>query len=178
MGVGRKAMKSDESGFERVLRQRRQVLSASEQESRRADEEDLPVRWREVLNVYKPAEQKRKQSTAYPRWQRLFDIVREDGRIRLMLNYDEENPTPDFTDRGQRRQVESILEFEQPLERLMEDACSRWQAGDFEGEAVLLEEFAQPNPQRDAILDLAAEARRDALSGASIRQRPRRRKGV
>lgn len=171
-------MKSDESNLESLLRQRQQVSSASEGEARRGGEKALPVRWREVLNDYKSTEERRKQSAKYPRWQRLFEIVREDGRIKLMLNYDNENPSPDFTDRGQRRQVECILGFEQPLEHLMEEASSRWQAGDFEGEASLLEEFAKFNPQRDTILDLAAEARRDALSGASARQRPRRRKVV
>jgi hypothetical protein len=57
----------------------------------------------------------------------------------------------------------------------MEEAEERWMAGDFQGEAAILEEFANSNPQRDAILDLAAEARQDALTGASTRQKPRRR---
>jgi len=57
----------------------------------------------------------------------------------------------------------------------MEEAEKRWLAGDFQGEAAMLEEFADSNPQRDAILDLAAEAKRDALTGASTRHRPRRR---
>jgi hypothetical protein len=178
MGVGAAEMKSDESDLERLLKRRRQVLSASERESRRGDEEALTVRWREVINAYDSTEEERRQSAAYPRWQRLFEIVREDGRIRLMLNYAHENPTPNFTDRGQRRQVECLLGFEQPLERLMEEASNRWQAGDFEAEAALLEEFANSNPQRDAILDLAAEARQDVLSGASIRHRPKRRNDV
>jgi len=171
-------MKSGESDLERILRERQQVLSASEEESARAREADLPIRWREVLNVFKQRADMRERSAVYPRWQRLFEIIREDGRIRLMLDYDEENPTPDFTDRGQRRQVESLLGFEQPLERLIDDAGNRWQAGDFEGEAALLEEFARSNPQKDAILDLVAEARQDALSGASARKKPRRRKVV
>jgi len=171
-------MKSDESDLERLLKRRQQVMSASEGGSRRGDEKPLPVRWREVLNDYKSIEERRKQSEKYPRWQRLFEIVKEDGRIKLMLNYDNENPSPDFTDRGQRRQVECILGFEQPLEHLMEEASSRWQAGDFEGEATLLEEFAKFNPQKETILGLAAEARKDALSGASARHRPRRRKVV
>jgi hypothetical protein len=93
-----------------------------------------------------------------------------------MLDYDEENPNPDFTNRGQRRQVESLLGFEQPLERLIEEAGNRWQAGDFEGEAALLEQFADSNPQRDSILNLAAEARYDAISGATAPKRPQRRK--
>ena len=160
------------------MRLRRQVLSASEKESRGVAEEVLPVRWNEVLNVYRPTSEKRMEDVTYPRGQRLFEIIRNDGRIKLMLDYDEENPSPDFTDWKQRRQVESILGFEQPLERLMEEAGNRWQAGDFEGEAALLEEFANSNPQKDTILDLAAEARRDAFSGASARERPKRRKLV
>jgi hypothetical protein len=93
----------------------------------------------------------------------------------LMLDYDLENPAPDFTDYGQRRQVESMLGFEQPVGTLMAEAESRWSAGNYEGEAALLEEFAKSNPQRDAILSLAAEARRDALTGGSSRTKPRRR---
>ncbi len=169
-------MRSEESDLERALRQRRQVLSAVEKEGRREDEGSLPVRWKEVLNVYRRPSENRTDVTTYPRGQRLFEILRHDGRIKLMLDYDEENPDPDFTDRGQRRQVESILGFEQPLERLMEEAGDRWQAGDFDGEASLLEQFADSNPQRESLLDLAAEARRDAVSGASARDRPRRRK--
>jgi len=105
---------------------------------------------------------------------RLFDIVRGDGRVRLMLSYDQENPSPDFTDYGQRRQVEALLGFERSLAQVMEEAGNCWRIGDFEGEASLLEEFAISNPQRDAILDLAAEARRDALSGATSRSKPKR----
>ena len=72
--------------------------------------------------------------------------------------------------------VKAILEFEEPLKHLMDDTSRRWQAGDFEGEALLLEDFAQSNPQVDSILELAAEARRDALSGATARVRQKRRK--
>ena len=128
-----------------------------------------------MLNVYKSDEAGRTRSTDYPRLERLFQIVRDDGRVRYMLNYDQENPDPDFTDPGQRRQVEAILGFEQPLAQLMVEVGDRWRAGDFEGEAALLEEFARSNPQKDTILDLAAEARRDALSGATSKLRPKRR---
>lgn len=114
-------------------------------------------------------------SADYPRMHRLFDIVRGDGKIRLMLSYDQENPDPDLTNMGQRRQVEALLKFEQPLEQLIEQAGNLWRAGDFEGEAALLEDYAISNPQRDAILDLAEEARRDALSGGSARSKPKRR---
>jgi hypothetical protein len=106
---------------------------------------------------------------------RLFDIVREDGKVRLILSYDQFNPDPDFTNEGQRRQVEALLKFEQPLLQLIEEAGNLWRAGDFAGEAALLEDYAISNPQRDAILDLAAEAKRDALSGASAKSRPKRR---
>jgi len=155
------------------LRHRREVLSASEKESNFG--ENLPARWREVLDVFHTGKARHEESGAYPRRQKLFEIVREDGRIRLMLNYARENPTPDFNDQGQRRQVECMIGFEQPLERLMQEAGNRWQAGDFEGEAALLEEFANSNPQRDTILRLAAEARQDAVSGSSVRRRPKRR---
>mgnify|MGYP001765322156 CR=1 FL=1 len=93
----------------------------------------------------------------------------------MMLSYGQENPRPDFTNTGQRRQVEALLKFEQPLVQLIEHAGALWRAGDFEGEAALLEDYAISNPQRDAILDLAEEARRDALSGASARSKPKRR---
>lgn len=175
---GGAATNSNESETEKFLKQRRQVLAASKRESRHWDVEQLPDQWREALNIYKSTEVDRKQDADYPRRQRLFEIVREDGRIRLMLDYAEENPTPDFTDQGQRRQVQCLLGLEQPLERLIEEAGNRWQAGDFEGEAALLEEFADANPQKDIILDLAFEAKRDALSGASARQRPKRREIV
>ena len=56
---------------------------------------------------------------------RLFDIVREDGKVRLMLGYYQDNPDPDFTNDGQRRQVEALLGFEQPLVQLMEEAGNR-----------------------------------------------------
>lgn len=158
-----------------TLKRRRQEVSAYEEKSRRAGDQDLPFRWRAVLNVYKSHQARQMGSTYYPRLERLFDIVREDGRVRLMLSYDQENPDPDFTDPGQRRQVEALLKFEQPLAQLMDAAEGRWRAGDFEGEAALLEEFAEGNPQKDTILNLAAEARRDdALSGASSRSRPKR----
>jgi hypothetical protein len=169
-------MRSEESDLEKALRRRREVLSAAEKEGRTEEEQSLPVRWKEVLNTYREPSGKRAEASAYPRGERLFEIVRQDGRIKLMLDYDEENPNPDFTNRGQRRQVESLLGFEQPLERLIEEAGNRWQAGDFEGEAALLEQFADSNPQRDSILNLAAEARYDAISGATAPKRPQRRK--
>jgi hypothetical protein len=105
----------------------------------------------------------------------LFDIVRGDGKVRLMLSYDEYNPDPDFRNMGERRQVEALLKFEEPLAQLVVEAGNRWKAGDFEGEAALLEEYAASNPQKDTILDLASEARRDALSGASSRSKQKRR---
>ena len=157
----------DESASGNVLRRRRKGLSESE-------EAELPGRWREVVRSYEGMNQPG-SCTAYPRRQRLFEILREDGRIRLMLEYDHENPAPDFRDYGQRRQVESILGFEEQVGTLIAEAESRWSAGNYEGEAALLEEFANSNPQRDAILGLAAEARRDALTGGSSRTKPRRR---
>ena len=168
-------MRSEESDLEKTLRQRRLVLSAAEKEASRECEESLPIRWREVVNVYRRSPKMRPDIGPYPRGEKLFEIVRHDGRVKLMLDYDEENPVPDFTDRGQRRQIESILGFERPLERLIEEAGSRWQAGDFAGEAALLEEFADSNPQSESILDLAAEARQEAASGATTRTRPQRR---
>ena len=166
---------SDEPDLETTLKRRRQELSVYEEESRRMGDRDLPFRWRTVVNVYKPEDARRLGAADYPRLERLFEIVREDGRVKFMLNYDIENPDPDFTNPGQRRQVEAILGFEQPLAHLIVEVGNRWRAGDFEGEAALLEEYAKSNPQRDSILDLAAEARRDALSGASARSMPKRR---
>ena len=161
-------MRSDELDVKNVMKHRRRGVPVLE-------DKDLSARWREVLRSYSASEEGPQRGTVYPRRERLFDIVRKDGRIRLMLGYGQENPDPDLTDHGQRRQVECLLEFEGPLGHLMEEAEKRWLAGDFQGEAAMLEEFADSNPQRDAILDLAAEAKRDALTGASTRQRPRRR---
>jgi len=164
----------DEPDLETTLKRRRQEVSVHEEKLRSASGRNLPVEWRAVLNNYRSGKASGKAGTDYPRMERLFEIAREDGRIRYMLSYDLENPDPDFTDSGQRRQVEAILGFERPLAQLIEEAGNRWRAGDFIGEAALLEEFAQSNPQRDAILDLAAEARRDALSGATSPVKPKR----
>ena len=153
----------------------RNVMRARRRESSDSRDTGLPAQWQEVLRSYKAGSDERQEDAAYPRRKRLFDIVREDGHIRLMLGYDRENPVPNFADPGQRRQVEAILEFENALDNMMAEAESRWKAGDFEGEAAILEEFADRNPQREAILDLVAEARRDALSGASTRSKPKRR---
>ncbi len=161
---GRKT--SDESVHENVMKRRRREPSPT-------DEIELSSMWRHALKFYECADET--QHGTYPRWQRLFDIVQADGRIRLLLNYDEQNPNPDLRNYGERRQVESLLAFERPLEQLMAEAESRWRAGNFAGEATLLEEFADSNPQKEAILDLAAEARRDAVSGASTRVKPKRR---
>ena len=165
----------EESTLERALRQRRQVLAAVEKESQREDREALSIRWKDAVNTFRMSSGPPKEVSGYPRGERLFEIIRNDGRIKLMLDYSDENPSPDLADRGQRRQVESILGFEQSLDRLMIEAESRWQAGDFSGEAALLEEFADSNPQKDSILDLAAEARHDAESGGSARKKPQRR---
>ena len=150
------------------MRPRRKASSAPQ-------DNELPFRWHQVLNFYKAETEEQLKETAYPRWKRLYEIVREDGHIRLMLGYDQENPDPDFADPGQRHQVEAILGFERSLENMMAEAENRWKAGDFEGEAAILEQFADRNPQKEAILNLAAEARRDAVSGASTRTRPKRR---
>ncbi len=136
------------------------------------DEIELSTRWRRTIESYRSVQSK---ESPYPRRHRLLDIVLADGRVKLMLDYDEENPDPDLSRYGERRQVESLLGFEAPLEKLIADAENRWRAGDFAGEAAVLEEFANSNPQKDAILGLAAEARRDALSGASARTKPKRR---
>ncbi len=171
-------MRSYESDLARFLRERQKVQCASDAEAGRKDEEALSAQWREAIHLYKSPRDEEEHNVAYPRGKRLFEIVREDGRIKLMLGYAAENPAPDLKDHGQRRQVECILGFEQPLEHLMHEASHRWQVGDFEGEAALLEEFANSNPQKETILRLAAEARRDALSGSSVRERPRRRKAA
>jgi len=168
MPVGGETVNETDSEARNVLRRRRKKPTDLE-------EEELSARWREVIRSYRSAEAGAKKDTSYPRRQRLLDIVREDGRIKLMLDYDEENPSPNLNEYGQRRQIESILGFEESIEHLIADVESRWNAHDFEGEAALLEEFANSNPQRDAILSLAAEARRDSLSGASARVKPRRR---
>ncbi|MBN1678193.1 MAG: hypothetical protein JW880_06600 [Candidatus Thermoplasmatota archaeon] len=166
----------DKQDLVATLKRRRDEVSAYEEKPGRTGDQDLPFRWRAALNVYKSHETRQMGSTYYPRLERLFDIVREDGRIRLMLSYDEENPNPDFTDPGQRRQVEALLKFEQPLAQLIDEAEDCWRAGDFKAEAALLEEYAISNPQKDTILDLAAEARRDdALSGATSRSKTKRR---
>ncbi len=159
----------DDSESGNVMRRRRERFSD-------LNEEELFSRWREVLNAYEE-ERSRPGRAAYPRAGRLLEIIRGDGHIRLMLEYDQENPSPNLGDYGQRRQVESILGFEAPLRTLRAEAESHWAAGDFAGEAALLEEYASSNPQRDAILSLAAEARRDAaaISGATSRVKPARR---
>lgn len=138
------------------------------------EERNLHAEWEEAVRSFRGARAGHRGSP-YARRARLFDIVRNDGRIKLLLGYDEENPAPDLKDYGQRRQVESLLGFEKPLERLLAEAEERWLAGDYEGEATLLEEFANSNPQKDSILDLAAEARRDAMSVAPTRMKARKR---
>ena len=159
---------SDESSSGNIMRRRRKEPSES-------DEAELDDQWRTLLRSFGNEGKDRETRSAYPRGQRLFEIVQRDGRIRLMLDYNEENPAPDFKDFGQRRQVESILGLEKPIENMLAEAEGRWSAGNFEGEAAILEEFAESNPQRDAILELAAEAREDALTCGSSRTRPKRR---
>jgi|GEM_PF-2479191 len=168
-------MRIGESDLERALRHRRQVLAAFQKQSEREEQEALSARWNEVVNTYRMRSGKAQGLLEYPRGERLFEIIRNDGRVRLLLDYNLENPSPNLANQGQRRQVESILGFERPLEQLMLEAGGRWQAGDYEREAELLEEFAKSNPQSDSILDLAAEARRDAISGASTARKPKRR---
>ncbi len=161
-------MNNPDSG--NVLRRRRDDLSG-------LGVDELRARWRAAVRSYGGEDDLRAKSTEYPRAEKLYDIVRADGRIRLMLEYDEENPMPDLAEYGQRRQVESILGLEAPLEALMAETESRWLTKDFEGEARVLEEFAVSNPQRDEIMELAAEARRDAaaLTGGTTATKPKRR---
>lgn len=168
-------MGEDEKNLEATVTRLRDTISKYQEANRLAEDRSLQLRWRAAVTTFGTAEGERTGNADYPRMGRLFDIVREDGKVRLMLNYDQYNPGPDFTNEGQRRQVEALLKIEQPLVQLMEEAGNLWRAGDFEGEAVLLEEYAISNPQRDAIFDLAKEARRDALSGASARSKPKRR---
>jgi len=168
-------MREEEKELEGTVARLRDSISKLHEAKKLADDHDLQSRWRAAIRTFETREKMRAGNVDYPRMDRLFEIVREDGKVRLMLSYNKYNPNPDLMNDGQRRQVEALLKFEQPLMRLMEQAGSLWQAGDFEGEAALLEEYAVSNPQRDAILSLAEEARRDALSGASARSRPKRR---
>lgn len=168
-------MTKDEKDMETTVARLRDHLSKYQDAKRLAEDGSLQFQWRAAVRTFGTKEGNRTGSANYPRMNRLFDIVRGDGKIRLMLSYDQENPDPDLTNMGQRRQVEALLKFEQPLEQLIEQAGNLWRAGDFEGEAALLEDYAISNPQRDAILDLAEEAKRDALSGGSARSKPKRR---
>jgi hypothetical protein len=164
-----------EENLEDTVARLRDSISKVQEAKKLADDRSLQLRWRAALRKLDGKDEMLKGSTDYPRMGRLFDIVREDGKVRLILSYDQFNPEPDFNNEGQRRQVEALLKFEQPLVHLMEEAGNLWRAGDFAGEAALLEDYAISNPQRDAILDLAEEAKRDALSGASTRSKPKRR---
>jgi len=175
MSLGESEVREDKKDLETTVRRLRKDISAVEESAKRMESRDLKSRWRTALNTFRPAGEKRIGSAEYPRMERLFDVVRADGKVRLMLSYDQFNPDPDFRNLGERRQVEALLKFEEPLTQLIMEAGNKWQAGDFEGEAALLEEYAVSNPQKDAILDLAAEARRDALSGASSPSRQKRR---
>ena len=157
------------------MKRLRKDMSAVADNSECDGARDLRSRWQLALSLFRPKEASRLGTVDYPRKERLFEVVRGDGKVRLLLSYDQYNPEPDFANEGERRQVEALLKFEQPLAQLILEAGSRWQAGDFNGEAALLEEYAFSNPQRDTILDLAAEARRDALSGASTKYKPKRR---
>jgi hypothetical protein len=168
-------MGEGEEDLESTVARLRDSISKVQEAKKLADDRSLQIRWRAALRKLRKKEELLKGSTDYPRMDRLFEIVREDGKVRLILSYDQFNPDPDFTNEGQRRQVEALLKFEQPLVQLMEEAGNLWRAGDYAGEAALLEDYAISNPQRDAILDLAAEAKRDALSGASAKSRPKRR---
>jgi len=168
-------MGEEEKSLETTVKRLRKNISAVEEGSRRAEDRSLKTRWRTALSVYRSSEENAIGNADYPRMGRLFDIVRGDGKVRLMLSYDQYNPDPDFRNLGERRQVEALLKFEEPLTQLVIEAGNRWRAGDFEGEAALLEEYAVSNPQKDTILDLVAEARRDALSGASSKSRQKRR---
>jgi hypothetical protein len=168
-------MGEEEKSLETTVKRLRKNISAVEESSRRAEDRSLKARWQTALNMYRPSDERAIGNAEYPRMEKLFDIVRGDGKVRLMLSYDEYNPDPDFRNMGERRQVEALLKFEEPLAQLVVEAGNRWKAGDFEGEAALLEEYAASNPQKDTILDLASEARRDALSGASSRSKQKRR---
>jgi hypothetical protein len=168
-------MGEDERNLETTVKRLRKDISAVEVSSRRAEDRSLKARWRTALSMYKQSEEKAIGNAEYPRMGRLFDIVRGDGKVRLMLSYDEYNPDPDFRNLGERKQVEALLKFEEPLMQLVMEAGNKWRSGDFEGEAALLEEYAVSNPQKDTILDLASEARREALSGASSQSRQKRR---
>ena len=173
--TGGAEMSEDKQDLEDTVARLRDTLSKYQEAKKLAEDRNLQFRWRAALRTFGTTEERRTRSADYPRMHRLFDIVRDDGKVRLMLSYGQYNPDPDFTNEGQRRQVEALLKFGQPLMQLMEEAGSLWRAGDFEGEAALLEDYAISNPQRDAILSLAEEARRDALSGASTRSKPKRR---
>ncbi len=167
-------MGEEEKDLETTVSRLRNDISRYQDAKKRADDRALESEWKAAVKTFCSTHDSSNGASEYPRMSRLFDIVREDGKIRLVLSYDQFNPDPDFANEGQRRQVEALLKFEQPLVQLIEEAGNMWRAGNFEGEATLLEEYAISNPQRDAILDLAAEARRDALSGASAKSRPRR----
>ena len=168
-------MKQDEKNLESTVANLRDNISKLQEARKLAEDHGLQLRWRAALRTFGTSKPELTGAADYPRMDRLFEIVREDGKIRQILNYDKYNPDPDFKNEGQRRQVEALLKFEQPLIQLMEQVGSLWKAGDFEGEAAVLEDYAISNPQREAILNLAAEARHDALSGGSTRSKPKRR---
>jgi hypothetical protein len=171
---GESEVREDTKHLEDTVSRLKKDISAVEENSKDSTNNSLRSRWKTAVSTYKlPALPEGVRD--YPRMQRLFQVIRADGKMRLILSYDEYNPDPDLRNLGERRQVEALLKFEEPLTHLMAEAGNRWREGDFEGEAALLEEYAASNPQRDAILDLAAEARRDALSGATARSRQRRR---
>jgi hypothetical protein len=173
--LGGTELRGDEKELENTVARLRDARSKYEEARKLVEDRSLQWQWRRALRLFGASTTDGPGGADYPRMERLFRIVREDGKIRLMLGYDKENPRPDFMDNGQRRQVEALLQFEQPLVQLMEEAGNLWRAGNFDGEAALLEDYAILNPQREAILQLAEEARRDALSGASTQSRPKRR---
>ena len=168
-------MRQDEKDLESTVARLSGDISKVQEAKRNAGDSDLQLRWRAAIKTFETSKAEQHGSADYPRMDRLYEIVRSDGKIKLMLGYAKDNLEPDLTNEGKRRTVEALLKFERPLEQLIQQAGKLWEAGDFEGEASLLEEYAIRNPQKDAILDLAAEARRDALSGASARTKPKRR---
>ncbi len=174
-GNGGRRIREEEKGLDTTVKRLRKDISAVAEDSKRREERELRSRWRSALNLFRSKEASRLGTADYPRMEKLFEVVRGDGKVRLMLSYDQYNPEPNLANEGERRQVEALLKFEQPLAQLILEAGNRWRAGDFNGEAALLEEYASSNPQRETILDLAAEARRDALSGASSPSRQKRR---
>jgi hypothetical protein len=166
--------KEDQKELESTVARLHDTISKYQEARRRAEDRSLQFRWRAALRTFGSADEELAKNIDYPRMERLFDIVRNDGKIRLMMSYGRYNPYPDFSNEGKRRQVEALLKIEQPLVQMMEEAGNLWRAGDFQGEAALLEDYATSNPQREAILKLAEEARSDALSGALARTKPKR----